>query len=261
MGPAPTAYALPVRQGAQNNNAGLPRAATALPAPPAEGSPGSGTEAGEPAPSLLRGLLGVLLLVLVLDFVSFGWLLGCDGAELAVLAQVRVRLARPIPVPYVARRPSAVGEPAPAARAHRSPGFPCCGFPFLAPPFLFPSFFPAAGEGGVPAGVANRVQQRLAVVTAEAPEGGPGRIVLARQLQRGCHDWDAAVIAVEAALADPAVLPVRASKVGDPRHLPNFKLKPASYELHKAFFTRACVHTNRYTPPCVITEDPSPSSP
>jgi hypothetical protein len=52
--------------------------------------PGSGAEAGEPAPSLLRGLLGFLLLaeallLLALAFVGFGLLLGCDGPALAVL--------------------------------------------------------------------------------------------------------------------------------------------------------------------------------
>ncbi|WP_189594595.1 hypothetical protein [Streptomyces massasporeus] len=48
-----------------------------------------------------------------------------------------------------------------------------------------PTLFSTAGEGGVPAGVADRLPQVLPVLAAEAPERGPGRAVLAQQLQRG----------------------------------------------------------------------------
>lgn len=76
---------------------------------------GSGAPTSEPAAGLLRGLLGLLLLavtclVLALAFVGFSLLFGCNGLVLAVLAQVRVRLARRAPVPYVGHGPPAVTE-------------------------------------------------------------------------------------------------------------------------------------------------------
>ncbi len=65
---------------------------------------GSGAPAPEPAAGLPRGLLGFRLLVevlvlLTLAFVGFGLAPGCDCPVLAVLAQMRVRLARLVPVP------------------------------------------------------------------------------------------------------------------------------------------------------------------
>jgi hypothetical protein len=38
-----------------------------------------------------------------------------------------------------------------------------------------PRVFGVAGEGGIPAGVADRVPEVLSVLAAEAPERGPGR--------------------------------------------------------------------------------------
>lgn len=59
---------------------------------------GSGVEAGAPAAGLLRGgpflgLLAETFLLLALAFVGFGLRLGFDGPVLAVLTQMRVRLA------------------------------------------------------------------------------------------------------------------------------------------------------------------------
>ncbi|SEB83551.1 hypothetical protein SAMN05216482_1107 [Streptomyces sp. PAN_FS17] len=149
-----------------------PRASLGLPA--CRGLSGSGAEAGEPAAGLLRGglflcLLAPALLLLALVFVGFGLRLCRNGLTLAVLAQVRVRLALP-PVPGVADRlPPVVGELLPAVRVDRSPRLPLSGLPFPTAPFLFPSGLATAGEVGVPAGVTDRVKQRLAAVAAEAP--------------------------------------------------------------------------------------------
>jgi hypothetical protein len=65
---------------------------------------GSGAPAPEPAAGLLRGglflrLLAQVLLLLALAFVGFGLAPGCDSPALAVLSQMRVRLARLAPVP------------------------------------------------------------------------------------------------------------------------------------------------------------------
>lgn len=123
---------------------------------------------------LLRGglflcLLAPAPLLLALVFVGFGLRLCRNGLTLAVLAQVRVRLAL-APVPGVADRlPPVVGELLPAVRADRSPRLPLSGLPFPTAPFLFPSGLATAGEVGVPAGVTDRVKQRLAAVAAEAP--------------------------------------------------------------------------------------------
>ena len=130
------------------------------------GLSGSGAEAGKPAAGLLHGglflcLLAAALQLLALAFVGFGLLLRCNGLVLAVLAQVRVRLAL-APVPGVADRlPPVVGELLPAVLAHRPPHLPLRGFPFLAAQLLLSGVLAAAGEVGVPAGFADRVQQRL----------------------------------------------------------------------------------------------------
>ncbi|MFD0621811.1 hypothetical protein ACFQ2K_50895 [Streptomyces sanglieri] len=57
------------------------------------------------------------------------------------------------------------------------------------------------------------------MVAAEAPERGPGRAVLAQQVQRRRHDRDTAVVGVVAVLAVPPALPVVAGEVGDSSHL------------------------------------------
>lgn len=103
----------------------------------------------------------------------------------------------------------------PQSVPHGPPRLPCRGFPFLAATLLFPSGCAAAGEGGVPAGAADRVQRRLTLLAAEVSErrpgpARPGRAGLAQQLQRGRRDRDAAVVGVEAILAVPAALPVGA---------------------------------------------------
>jgi hypothetical protein len=81
-----------------------------------------------------------------------------------------------------------------------------------------PRVFGAAGERGVPAGVADRLPDVLSVLAAEASQRGPGRAVLAQQLQRGRHDRHLAVVDAEAAF-DPLSLPVLAGEVGDVLHL------------------------------------------
>ncbi|MGA5040001.1 hypothetical protein ACPCA8_23505 [Streptomyces capoamus] len=139
------------------------------------GLPGSAAEAEGPAGSLLRDglflcLLAQALLLLAFAFAGFGLRLGCDGPTLAVPAKVRVRLTL-APFPGEADRLSpGIGELLPAVRARRPPRLPLCGFPLRAAPLFFPGDL-VAGE----VGVADRVEQRLAVVTAEAPEGGPSR--------------------------------------------------------------------------------------
>ncbi|MGW7356926.1 hypothetical protein ACWGI0_09825 [Streptomyces sp. NPDC054802] len=95
----------------------------------------------------------------------------------------------------------------PAVRAHRPPHLTFRGFLLCTSPFPLAGGSATAGEGGVPPGVSDRLEQRLAVVAAEAPERGSGRAVLAQQIQDGRHDRDAVVVGVEAALAVPA-LPV-----------------------------------------------------
>jgi hypothetical protein len=55
------------------------------------------------------------------------------------------------------------------------PRLPLRGSPFLTAPLLFPGGLASAGEIGVPAGIADRVQQRLAAATSETPERGPGQ--------------------------------------------------------------------------------------
>lgn len=152
---------------AATDNAGWPRATVGLPPGRSARLPGSGAEAGEPAAGLLRCLLGFLLLAeaLLLElvaFVGFGLLLDCDGPALAVLAQVRVRLGI-LPVPEVDRLQPVVGELPPAVRAHRPLCIPLRSFPLRAELLPFPGGLAAAGEGGVPAGVADRVQQRLSL--------------------------------------------------------------------------------------------------
>ncbi|WP_371558452.1 hypothetical protein [Streptomyces longwoodensis] len=102
--------------------------------------------------------------------------------------------------------PPVVGELLPVVRADRPPRLPLCGFPLLTAPLFSPGGLAAAGEVGVPAGVADRAQQRLAVLAAEAPEGGPCRAVFAQLLKRGRHDRNAAVVGVVAALGMPVQL-------------------------------------------------------
>lgn len=82
------------------------------------------------------------------------------------------------------------------------------GLPLRAALFLLPGGVAAAGDVGVPAGAADRVQQRLAVVAAEAPERRSGRVVFAQQVQRDRHDRDAAVVGVVSALGVRAAGPV-----------------------------------------------------
>jgi hypothetical protein len=55
------------------------------------------------------------------------------------------------------------------------PRLPLRGSPFLTAPLLFPGGLASAGEIGVSAGIADRVQQRLAVATSETPERGQGQ--------------------------------------------------------------------------------------
>ncbi|MFD5634829.1 hypothetical protein ACFWJM_11910 [Streptomyces sp. NPDC127077] len=106
----------------------------------------------------------------MLAFVGIGLRPGCDSPVLAVLTQMRVRLATAPAVVGADRLPPVVGELLPAVRAHRPPRLPLRSFPLLAAPLLFAGGLAAAGEVGVPAGIADRLQQRLGAETIRDAE-------------------------------------------------------------------------------------------
>ncbi|CAM5544614.1 hypothetical protein SBADM41S_00038 [Streptomyces badius] len=169
-GPACPPQPIPAGVGKPPSEGGLPVLPPRLPA------------AAEQAAVLLRLRFGRLpgrgflclpaKLLLALAFVGFRLLLCCDGPALAVLTQVLVRL-RVAGVPHCS--PPLVGELRPAVRARRPPRLPRRGLLFLAAPLLFSGGLAAAGEVRVPAGVADRVVQRLqAVAVAAVAPGSAG---------------------------------------------------------------------------------------
>lgn len=144
---------------------GRPASASAAPAPGWARGPSGPRRAR--LPGLPLGLpLGVLLGVLA------G---GAQGQVVVPGAPVRFDVRIPV-----------IAELPPAVRAHGPPRLARRGFLLRAAPFLFAGCRAAASDGSVPARIANRVEQRLAAVAAEAPEGGAGRAVC-RAARRPCR--------------------------------------------------------------------------
>ncbi|MBA8946343.1 hypothetical protein ACWDY7_33525 [Streptomyces calvus] len=118
-----------------------------------------------------------MLLVLVPGRRLLGRAFGSDGLPSAVVAQVRVGLARGVPPGELDGLPPFVGEAGAAADAHGTAGFPLCGNAAL--PL-------AGGVIGLPAGfaarLADRLREGLVVRPAETPEDRPSRAVLLQLL-------------------------------------------------------------------------------
>ncbi|MFJ4343383.1 hypothetical protein [Streptomyces sp. NPDC088915] len=117
------------------------------------GLPGQVRKREKPAAGLVHGGLFLGLLaqaLLALAFVGFGLRLVCDGPGLAVLAQVRARLAFVPPAAVANRLPPVVGELLPALLVDRPPRLPLLTAAFLSPS---PCGLAPTDEVGVPGGL------------------------------------------------------------------------------------------------------------
>ncbi|MFD5159177.1 DUF6207 family protein [Streptomyces hawaiiensis] len=125
--------------------------------------------------------------------------------RLAVVTQVRVVLPWGVPPGGLDGLPPFVGEPSAAAGAHRTAGLPLGRLLFghaarllLVLPLAGCVLGLLAGVMGYATGVADRLQERLVVRSAEAPEDRPGRAVLLQLVHAGDHNGELAVVHVKA---------------------------------------------------------------
>ncbi len=142
-------------------------------------SPGPGTEGREP--TALGPLLGHGLVVLLVPVCGLlGLAVSGDGPLLAVVAQVRVGLAQGAPPGGLDGLPPFVGEPGATVGAHGTAGLSLgpllCGDAaqlLLVLPLAGGVLSSLAGAGRFAARVADRLEERLVLWSAEAPEDAP----------------------------------------------------------------------------------------